>query len=299
MEQLSITPVTPELGAEIRGVDLRTAGPDTIATIQRAFAERSVIFIRDQDLALDDLLAVTARFGAVLRVPYVQGVSSHPDVIAVLKEASEKKISTFGGTWHSDFSFLPEPPAATLLYSVEIPPVGGDTIWASQYLAYEALSTGLKAMLDPLRAVHTGWPHGTMGPNPDVPVSKSIKMARNDPSADREVAHPVVRVHPVTGRKALFVNPVYTQRFEGMTEAESKPLLDYLHQHATRAEFCCRFRWSTGTLTMWDNRCLMHLAVNDYDGHRRLLYRTTTAGEAPLSPASGSAADPLRVGRRA
>jgi len=281
MTQLSITPVTPELGADIHGVDLRTAGPDTIAAIQAAFAERSLLFIRDQHLSLDDLPAVTAKFGAVLRVPYVEGVASHPDVIAVLKEAEEKKISTFGGTWHSDFSFLAEPPAATLLYAVELPPVGGDTIWASQYLAYEALSDGMKALLDPLRAVHTGWPHGTSGPSPDVPVSKSVRMVRNDPSADREVLHPVVRVHPVTGRKALFVNPVYTQRFEGMTVAESKPLLDYLHQHSTRAEFCCRLRWSPRTLTMWDNRCLMHLAVNDYDGHRRLLYRTTTAGEMP------------------
>jgi taurine dioxygenase len=296
---MNITPVTPELGAEISGTDLRTADNATITQIQSAFAQRAVLFIRDQDLTLDDLLAVTAKFGSVLRVPYVQGVASHPDVIAVLKEASERKISTFGGTWHSDFSFLAEPPASTLLYAVELPPVGGDTIWASQYLAYEALSDGMKALLEPLRAAHTGWPHGTMGPAPDVPVTKSIKMVRNDPSADREVLHPVVRVHPVTGKKALFVNPVYTQRFEGMTVAESKPLLDYLHQHSIRAEFCCRFRWTPGTLTMWDNRCLMHLAVNDYDGHRRLLYRTTTAGEAPLSPASQVAPDPFRAGRRA
>ncbi len=286
---MNITPVTPDLGAEVRGVDLRAAGTAEIAAIQQAFARHSVLFIRVQDLTHDDQLAVTRKFGAVLRVPYVQGVASHPDVIAVLKEASEQKISTFGGTWHSDFSFLAEPPAATLLYSVELPPVGGDTIWASQYLAYDALSSGLKAVLDPLRAVHTGWPHGTMGPSPDVPVSKSIQMVRNDPTADREVVHPVVRIHPVTGKKALFVNPVYTQRFEGMTAAESKPLLDYLHQHSVRAEFCCRFRWSPGTLTMWDNRCLMHLAVNDYDGHRRLLYRTTTAGEAPSGAAQRAA----------
>ena len=279
---MQITPLTPELGAEIEGVDLLIATSDEIATIKDAFAKYSVLFFRDQDTAPGGLVKVTKKFGSVLRVPYVEGLPAYPDVIAVLKEADEKKISTFGGTWHSDFSFLPEPPAATLLFAVEIPPVGGDTIWSSQYLAYEALSDGMKALLDPLRAVHTGWPHGTMGPSPDVPVSKSIQMVRNDPSADREVLHPVVRVHPVTGRKALFVNPVYTQRFEGMTVAESQPLLDYLHQHSVRAEFCCRFKWSKGTLTMWDNRCLMHLAVNDYDGHRRLLYRTTTAGETPV-----------------
>jgi taurine dioxygenase len=278
---LSIQPVTPELGAEVTGVDLKNLDGDDLAAIERAFAKHSVLFFRDQSMTLDELLKVTHRFGPVLRVPYVQGIASHPDVIAVLKEADEKRISTFGGTWHTDFSFLAEPPAATLLYSVELPPVGGDTIWASQYLAYEALSAGMKALLEPLKAVHTGWPHGTMGPNPDVPVSRSIKMARNDPTADREVAHPVVRVHPVTGRKALFVNPVYTQRFENMTAAESKPILDFLSQHNVRSEFCCRLRWRKGTMAMWDNRCLMHLAVNDYDGHRRLLYRTTVAGEVP------------------
>jgi taurine dioxygenase len=286
---LSIQPVTPELGAEVTGVDLKHAADGELAAIERAFAQHSVLFFREQSLSLDDLLQVTARFGPVLRVPYVQGIASHPDVIAVLKEAEEKRISTFGGTWHTDFSFLAEPPAATLLYAVELPPVGGDTIWASQYLAYDALSDGMKALLDPLKAVHTGWPHGTMGPNPDVPVSRSIKMVRNDPTADREVTHPVVRVHPVTGRKALFVNPVYTQRFENMTAAESRPILDFLHAHNVRAEFCCRLRWRPGTMAMWDNRCLMHLAVNDYDGHRRLLHRTTVAGEVPAGIARRAA----------
>ncbi|HVO01647.1 MAG TPA: TauD/TfdA family dioxygenase [Candidatus Cybelea sp.] len=288
MTQIQISPVTPALGAEVTGVDLRRAELSEIAAIERAFAEHSVLFIRDQHLTLDELLKVTRLFGPVLRVPYVEGIDSHPDVIAVLKEKEERKIATFGGTWHSDFSFLAEPPSATLLYAVELPPVGGDTIWASQYLAYDSLSSGMQHLLEPLRAVHTGAPHGTMGPAPDVAVSRSIRMVRNDPSADREVLHPVVRVHPVTGRKALFVNPVYTQRFEGMTAAESKPLLDYLHQHSIRAEFTCRLRWREGTLAMWDNRCLMHLAVNDYDGHRRLLHRTTIAGEAPQAVAAAA-----------
>src|SRR5262249_45466498 len=132
-----------------------------------------------------------------------------------------------------------------------------------------------------LLAIHTGWPHGTMGPGPDAAVSRSIKMTRNDPSADREVLHPVVRVHPVTGRRALFVNPVYTQRFADMSVDESKTLLDFLYQHCVRSEFQCRQRWRAGMLTMWDNRSTLHLAVNDYDGHRRLLYRTTLAGTSP------------------
>lgn len=282
---IDINPVTPHLGAEISGIDLRVSSEATIATVKHAFAKHAVLFFPDQHLSPDDLLAVTGRFGEVLRVPYVQGMASHPDIIAVLKEADERRISTFGGTWHSDFSFLPEPPDATLLQAAELPRVGGDTIWANQYLAYETLSDGLKRLLDPLRAIHTGWPHGTMGPGPDAAVSRSIKMTRNDPGADKEVAHPVVRVHPVTGRKALFVNPVYTQRFADMSVAESKPLLDYLHQHCTRPEFQCRLRWQDGMLVMWDNRATLHLAINDYDGERRLLYRTTLAGARPAGAA--------------
>lgn len=282
---LHIRQVTPHLGAEITGINLQDAPDGMIGEVKSAFAEHGVLFFPDQKLSPDELLRVTGRFGDILRVPYVKGMDSHPDVIAVLKEADEKRISTFGGTWHTDFSFLPEPPDATLLQASELPPVGGDTIWANQYLAYETLSAGLQRLLDPLKAVHTGWPHGTMGPGPDAAVSRSIKMVRNDASADKEVLHPVVRVHPVTGRKALFVNPVYTQRFADMSAAESKPLLDFLHAHCTRPEFQCRIRWQDGMLVMWDNRSTLHLAINDYDGHRRLLYRTTLAGATPTGAA--------------
>ena len=257
-DSVVVRPLAPACGAEISGVDLRTASAEQVA--------------------------VTARFGPVLRVPYIQQLAEHPDVIAVLKEADERNISTFGGTWRSDFSFLPEPPSLTLLHAVELPEVGGDTVWASQYAAYDTLSAAMQRLLDPLRAVQTGWPNGTRGPGPNAAVSRSVVMTRNDPSADVEVAHPIVRVHPVTGRKALFVNPVYTQRIEGMTDAESTPLLQFLFDHAVRAERCVRHRWRPGDLAIWDNRCLLHLAVNDYDGSRRLLHRTTVAGEAPIGP---------------
>jgi taurine dioxygenase len=277
---LEIEPLTPSFGAEIKALDLRAAARPKDA-IWEAVSKYGVVFVRDQDLSLDDLVAVTQSLGSVLRVPYVTGMDSHPDVIAVLKEADEKRIATFGGTWHSDFSFLSEPPSLTLLYSVQLPSVGGDTVWADQCAAYEALSLGMQTMLEPLQAVHTGSPHGTNGSSDYSATSRSIKMVRNDPSADREVLHPVVRVHPGTGRKALFVNPVYTQRLDGMTAAESKPLLDYLYNHAIRPEFCCRWRWQPGTLAIWDNRSTMHLAINDYDGSRRLLYRTTIRGEVP------------------
>ncbi|CAB4893582.1 unannotated protein [freshwater metagenome] len=270
--------MAPACGAEALGFDLRDASPETIEVLSGALADHAVLFVRDQHLTPPQQVALTARLGTVLRVPYIRALSDHPDVIAVLKEADERNISTFGGTWHSDFSFLDEPPSLTLLYAVEVPDVGGDTLWSSQYAAYEALSPGMQRLLGTLRAVQTAWPHGTRGPDATVAVSRSVVMTRNDPSADREVLHPVVRLHPVTGRKALFVNPVYTQRFEGMTTEESRPLLQYLFDHATRAEFTCRLHWTPGTLAIWDNRCLLHLAINDYDGSRRLLHRTTTAG---------------------
>jgi taurine dioxygenase len=279
---VTVRPVAPACGAEITGVELASAGDAAWADIGDALARHAVLFVRDQLLTPDQQVALTARLGPVLRVPYITHLDEHPDVIAVLKEADERNISTFGGTWHSDFSFLDEPPSLTLLHAVELPPVGGDTLWSSQTAAYDALSTGMRRLLEPLRAVHTGRPHGTSGPGPDAAVSRSVGMVRNDPAADREVSHPVVRVHPVTGRRALFVNPVYTQRFEGMTDAESRPLLQFLVEHGTRPEFTCRLRWEPGTLAIWDNRCLLHLAVNDYDGSRRLLHRTTVAGESPL-----------------
>ena len=280
---LTIRAVAPACGAEVAGLQLLDTSAAEWAEIGDALDVHGVLFVRDQRLSPVEQVALTARFGSVLRVPYITHLVEHRDVIAVLKEADEQNISTFGGTWHSDFSFLAEPPSLTLLYALELPAVGGDTLWANQTAAYDALSQGMRRLLDPLQVIHTGWPHGTRGPAPGSAVSRSVGMVRNDPSADREVIHPVVRAHPVTGRNALFVNPVYTQRFESMTEAESQPLLAFLFAHAVRPEFTCRLRWEPGTLAIWDNRCLLHLALNDYDGSRRLLHRTTVAGDRPLA----------------
>ena len=281
---LTTRPVAPACGSFVEGLDVKRASDADLAALSQLLAERGVVFLRDQHLSPEDQVALTARFGEVLRVPYVKHLDEHPDIIAVLKEADEKKISTFGGTWHSDFSFLDQPPSLTILYGREIPPFGGDTLWSSQYAAFDALSPRMQEMMCRLSAVQTGWPHGTKGPGPNAAVSRSVVMTRNDPTADREVIHPVVRVHPITKRKALFVNPVYTQRFDGMTEEESKPLLSYLFAHATKPEFTCRLQWEVGTLALWDNRCVLHLAINDYDGSRRLLHRTTVAGETPIHP---------------
>ena len=278
---MRVAPVGCGLGAEISGIDMARLDHGAFTEIRRAFLDHLVLFFRDQRLGPEQQVALTRRFGPVLRVPYVAHLQEHPDVVAVLKEAGEQQISTFGNAWHSDFSFLEEPPAGSLLYALEVPPHGGDTLWANMYTAYETLSEGMRRMLDGFKAIHTGTPYGARG-GVGIRGSRSIKITRGDPEADREIAHPVVRTHPESGRKALFVNAIYTTRFEGMTEAESRPLLDFLFQHCTQPEFACRFRWSPGALAIWDNRCTLHYAVNDYDGRRRLLHRTTFAGERPI-----------------
>jgi taurine dioxygenase len=282
--RIEVRPMAGALGADIHGVDLaRPLDDATFAEIERAFHDRLVLFFHDQHLTPEQHLAFSRRLGPLSRSPYIKHMAEYPDIIAVLKEADERNISTFGNAWHSDFSFLEEPPLGSVLYAREVPDHGGDTLFANMYSAYDALSEGMKRMLDALNAMHSGRPYGIGGVAPDLKVSRSIGIERNQPEADREVAHPVVRVHPTTGRKALFVNAIYTTRFEGMTEAESRPLLDFLFAHAIRPEFTCRLRWRTNDLAIWDNRCAMHYAVNDYDGARRLMHRTTIKGERPIS----------------
>jgi taurine dioxygenase len=282
-QSLDLRKVAGSLGAELSGIDLaQPLSPGIEGELRRALTEHLVLFLRDQDLTLERLVDITRIFGPVFRVPYVKHMDVHPDIIAVLKEADERNISTFGNGWHSDFSFLDAPPMGSVLYGKEIPPHGGDTIWANMYDAYEGLSAGMKRLLDPLRAIQSGKPYGAASPPKNLRASRSIVMERNNPEADREIAHPAVVVHPASGRKALFLNAIYTSRFEDMTEAESRPLLDYLYQHCTRPEWTCRFQWRQGSLAIWDNRCTIHYAVNDYDGFRRLMYRTTVAGERPM-----------------
>lgn len=285
--RIDVRPIAGALGAEVLGVDLSQPLDDaTFAEIEHAFHDRLVLFFHDQQLTPEQHLAFSRRFGPLSRSPYVKHMAEYPDIIAVLKEADERNISTFGNAWHSDFSFLEEPPMGSVLYAREVPAHGGDTLFANMYSAYEALSEGMRRMLDGINAMHSGRPYGMGGVPADLEVSRSIEIERNRPEADREVAHPVVRVHPVTGRRALFVNSIYTTRFEGMTDAESRPLLQFLYDHAVRPEFTCRLRWRANDLAVWDNRCTMHYAVNDYDGSRRLMHRTTIKGERPLA-ASG------------
>ena len=283
-QSIIVQPVAGSLGAEVSGVDLAAPLSNAAAAeIRRAFTENLVLFFRDQRLTPEQHLAFSGLFGRLCRMPYIKHMDDYPDIIAVLKEADERKISTFGNAWHSDFSFLEEPPLGSILYAREVPSHGGDTLFANMYEAYEALSEGVKRMLLGLKAMHSGKPYGQGGLPKDLKTSRSIGIERNNPEADREVAHPVVRLHPESGRKALFVNAIYTTRFEDMSEAESRPLLDFLFEHVQRPEFACRFRWAEGSLAVWDNRCTLHYAVNDYDGSRRLMHRTTVAGESPMA----------------
>lgn len=251
-----------------------------------------MLFFRNQSLSVDQQRKLTGVFGPLMVLPYVKPMPGYPDVIAVLKQADEKNVGVFGGDWHSDFSFLEKPPMGSVLYAKEVPPIGGDTIWVNMCAAYDALGLEQKRQLEGMSGIHAGVPYGRASEPPrDKRASDSMAMTRGDPAADKEVEHPVVCTHPETGRRMLFVNPTYTTRFAGMTAERSKPILDELYAHCVRPEFTCRFRWSVHSLALWDNRCTMHYAVNDYVGYRRLMYRTAIAGARPVAAATSCMVD--------
>jgi taurine dioxygenase len=277
-----VTPLTGRFGAEVTDVDLSGPLPaDTLRAIEEAFAVHSVLCFRDQTLDVDAFEAFALQFGSFGDTPFITPMDGHPDVLRLLRRADESG-PLFGSGWHSDWSFQPEPPSATLLYGVDIPPAGGDTAFISQHLAYEALSDTMKSMIEGLRGMHSArrsyGPDGTFGrqdPN------RSMEIV-GDESALKVTSHPLVRTHPFTGRRALFVNEVYTVGIDGLHPEESRALLDMLLTHSRRIEFSCRVRWQPGTLTMWDNRVTQHYAIDDYAGHRREMYRITLRGEAPV-----------------
>ena len=234
-----------------------------------------MIFFRDQDLSPKQFLDFARCFGMPIEYPIVKGLDEFPEIIPVLKLEHERV--NFGGIWHSDTAYLDVPPMASMLVAREVPPAGGDTLFANMYAAYEALSDGMKRMLEGLVAINSS-------ANADVSRTREDRIKDSARAGAREeyvAAHPVVRVHPETGRRALYVNVAHTVGFEGTTPEESAPILDYLYRHQVRPEFTCRFRWRPGSLAFWDNRCAQHNAINDYQGHRRLLHRITLAGERP------------------
>ncbi len=277
---LTVEPVAGALGATVTGINLaEVRAAAQLDDLRRALADHLVVFLPEQDLNLDDLERVTDLLGGRDVTPFVDPLEDRPYVIRVIKEPTD--VLNFANAWHSDLSYLPAPPAYTLLHAWDVPDHGGDTVWSNQYLAYETLSTGLKSTLDGLDAVHSaGMAYGTGGLLDQVKDFTSMAIAPSE-DAYAEHVHPVATVHPVTGRRALYVNPVYTTRFAGWTKDESAPLLAHLHRHSINENFTCRLRWSVRTLAIWDNRCTMHNALNDYSGVRREMYRTSVKGTAP------------------
>jgi taurine dioxygenase len=272
---LTVTPIAGALGAVIGGVDLAADLDDgTVAAIRRAWLEHQVVFFHDQALDGDAFVAFARRLGEPVEYPFVRGIDGYPEIIAVTKLPEE--TVNFGGIWHSDTTYLDEPPMATMLLAREVPPTGGDTMFANMYAAYDALSPALREVLDPLRAVNSS-------ALADVSKTREDRIREDGGTEARtyEAVHPVVRTHPETGRKALYVNIAHTARFDGMTEEESRPLLQFLFQHQVRPELTCRFRWRVGSLAVWDNRCAQHNPVNDYHGWKRVMHRITLRGDRP------------------
>ena len=269
-------------GAEIAGIDAsRPIGAEVVAELRRALAEHCVIFLRDQDLTPEQQKAFARHFGPLAQTPFIQPLEGHPEMMRIVREADEKKKQNFGGRWHSDMTFSPEPVLGTCLYARESPAVGGDTLWTNQMLAFEALSPGLQKTLEGLKVMHSAKrSYGPQGTYADDDL-KSMRIKASE-EALKEQAHPCIRTHPESGRSILFVNWVYAIRFEGMTEEESAPLLDFLNRHSQRPEFQIRFRWRKGSLALWDNRSTQHIAVNDYPGYRRVMDRVTIAGDRPF-----------------
>ena len=274
---MHIKRLSGSVGAEILDVDLVGNISDAlIADVRKVWLESGVVFFRDQNMTMDQFQSFAQRFGEIVEYPFVKGLPDHPMIIPVLKLPHEK--NNFGGIWHTDTTYLQTPPMATMLIAEELPPYGGDTLFSSNYAAYEALSPDLQRVLQGLRGVNS---------SAKATVTKTREDRVGDSAKEENVRkelvseHPVVRTHPETGRKALYVNPGHTMRFVGWTEEESAPLLEYLYQHQVKPEFTCRFSWTPKSIALWDNRCVMHNPVNDYHGHKRLLYRITLKGDTP------------------
>jgi len=273
---IEVKRIAGALGAEIHGVDLRQALADeAVAEIRRAFLEHLVIFFHDQDLTPAQYMAFARCMGKPIEYPFVKGIAGFPEMIEVKKLEHERH--NFGGVWHSDTAYLEAPPMGSMLLAREVPPHGGDTEFANQYRAYETLSPGLQRLLAGLVAVNAS----TKADASRTREDRASAETRGETPPTYVAEHPVLRTHPETGRKALYVNVGHTVRFKDMTDEESAPLLGFLFRHQVRAELTCRFGWRVGSLAFWDNRCTQHNPVNDYHGFRRVMLRITLAGDRP------------------
>jgi len=277
-----IRPISGVMGAEIIGPDLsKPLSPDAFDAIHRALVDYGAIFFRDQSLSHSDQVAFASRFGPLDVHPIANGLDDYPEVIRVLKPAGES--ASFGVGWHTDNSFFEQPSLATCLYAERVPPYGGDTLFASMERAYDALSDTMKAWLETASAVHSA----SRAYDPKVTGEAKYRgeAAINYTYSDAihaEATHPVVRTHPVSGRKSLYVNPMFTQHIVGLEADESDAVLEFLYRHCAKPAFGCRFRWQAGSLALWDNRSVQHYALDDYREFERLLYRVTISGDRPV-----------------
>jgi taurine dioxygenase len=275
-QNITARPLSGLIGAEIGGVDL-ASGPaqGTVDELRQALLKYNVIFLRDQELDSAQYLAFAQQLGEPSEYPLLPGLPGFPMITPVVKRETE--TMNFGGVWHSDTTYLTEPPMATLLLARTVPPVGGDTMFSNMYSAYDALSDGMKELLSGLVGISSSRKADAVRTRED----RVNEHGRPNDDTEFQGHHPVVRTHPETGRKALYVNIAHTLRFEGMTEEESAPILAFLYEHSIRPEFTCRFTWQVGSMAIWDNRCTMHNPVNDYHGYLREMHRITLKGDIP------------------
>lgn len=279
--RITAKPVSGALGAEIEGADLADLDDATFADIRQAFLDHQVIFFRNQTITPDQQVAFAKRFGDIHYHPYMRGMDEHPEILEILKEPGDSY--TFGAAWHTDQMFNPEPAMATMLYAKETPNVGGDTMFSSMYSAYDGLSDAMRAMLTPVKTFNVGDRFKERGGKSRAErYGGNATMAakvRDPGNLQTEAHHPLFRTHPDTKRKALYIGS-HTQGLEGMRAEEADPIVDYLRKHSIRPEYLCRFRWAPGSIALWDNRCVQHYAVPDYNERRRM-HRITIAGDAP------------------
>ena len=277
---IKVKPLSGAVGAEIEGVDLAAALSDeSFAQIYQAFSDHGVLMFRNQSLTEQQHTAFARRWGEININRFFKAVDGHPTIAEVRKEPDQK--INIGHNWHADHSYDTVPALGSILYAREVPDFGGDTLFSGMYRAYETLSPGLRQTLESLKAFHTS--RHIFG-NLAAEKPDTVSRVGNAELATQEAMHPVVIRHPISGRKALYVNPEFTVHIDGWTKQESQPLLDFLYRHASSPDFTCRVRWEKGSLAIWDNRATWHCALNDYQGRRRLMHRITVEG-VPLTGA--------------
>lgn len=286
-KHITAIPLAAAMGAEIQGVDLSNVSDDAFAEIEAALYRHKLIFFREQNLSFTDHENITLKFGDFGTDAYTKGVEGHENIQPVIKEATVETKMVFGSGWHTDSAFLDCPPAIAINYGKDMPPYGGDTLFANSVLAYNSLSPAMKEMIAPLK-VWMSAKHvvSSMQAEKQSQQRKSGELGSLELDVDTQKMiegsyHPLVRTHPVSGEKSLYVDKTYACGIEGMTEEESRPLLDFLAGFATQESFVCRLKWYNNTVIMWDNRICLHQAFNDYDGYRREMYRAVVMGEKP------------------